>query len=92
MWQESDSAVGDLLTSRVLGSGQQSQSVGGSMSTISKLKRWSINYLRRIHDRRAATVQRRRATYQSWPADAQSFARAMTTTRERHNSRSRTNL
>ena len=45
--------------------------------------------VRRIHDRRAATVQRRRATYQSWQADAQSFARAMTTARERHNSRSR---
>jgi conjugative relaxase-like TrwC/TraI family protein len=44
--------------------------------------------VRRIHDRRAATVQRRRATYQSWQADAQSFARAMTTARERH-SRSR---
>jgi hypothetical protein len=45
--------------------------------------------VRRIHDRRAATVQHRRATYQSWQADAQSFARAMTTARERHNSRSR---
>jgi hypothetical protein len=45
--------------------------------------------VRRIHDRRAATVQRRRATYQSWQADAQSFAGAMTTARERHNSRSR---
>ena len=45
--------------------------------------------VRRIHDRRAATVQRRRATYQSWQADAQSFARAMTTARELHNSRSR---
>jgi hypothetical protein len=43
----------------------------------------------RIHDRRAATVQRRRATYQRWQADAQSFARAMTTARERRNSRSR---
>ena len=45
--------------------------------------------VRRIHDRRAATVQRRRATYQSWQADAQSFARAMTTARARHHSRSR---
>jgi hypothetical protein len=45
--------------------------------------------VRRIHDRRAATVQSRRATYQSWQADAQSFARAMTTARKRHNSRSR---
>jgi hypothetical protein len=45
--------------------------------------------VRRIHDRRASTVQRRRATYQSWQGDAQSFARAMTTARERHNSRSR---
>jgi hypothetical protein len=41
--------------------------------------------VRRIHDRRAATVQRRRATYQSWQASP----RAMTTARERHNSRSR---
>jgi hypothetical protein len=45
--------------------------------------------VRRIHHRRAAMVRRRRATYQSWQADAQSFARAMTTARERHNSRSR---
>ena len=45
--------------------------------------------VRRIHARRAATVQRRRATYQRWQADAQSFARAMTTARERHNSRGR---
>jgi hypothetical protein len=45
--------------------------------------------VRRIHDRRASTLQRRRATYQSWQADAQSFAQAMTTARERHNSRSR---
>ena len=45
--------------------------------------------VRRIHYRRAAMVRRRRATYQSWQADAQSFARAMTTARERHNSRSR---
>ena len=45
--------------------------------------------MRRIPDRRAATVQRRRAIYQSWQADAQGFARAMTTARERHNSRSR---
>jgi hypothetical protein len=45
--------------------------------------------VRRIHDRRASMLQRRRATYQSWQADAQSFARAMTTARERHNSRSR---
>jgi conjugative relaxase-like TrwC/TraI family protein len=45
--------------------------------------------VRRTHDRRVATVQSRRATYQSWQADAQSFARAMTTARERHNSRSR---
>ena len=46
-------------------------------------------HVRRIHDRRASMLQRRRATYQSWQADAQSFARAMTTARERHNSRSR---
>jgi hypothetical protein len=45
--------------------------------------------VRPIHDRRASTLERRRATYQSWHADAQSFARAMTSTRERHNSRSR---
>jgi conjugative relaxase-like TrwC/TraI family protein len=45
--------------------------------------------VRRIHDRRASTLQRRRATYQSWHAEAQSFARAMTTTRERHHSRGR---
>jgi ATP-dependent exoDNAse (exonuclease V) beta subunit len=45
--------------------------------------------VRRIHDRRAAAVQRRQATYQSWHADAQSFAQAMTTERERHHSRSR---
>jgi ATP-dependent exoDNAse (exonuclease V) beta subunit len=45
--------------------------------------------VRRIHDRRASTVQRRRATYQSWQADARSFAWAMTTARERHNSRGR---
>jgi ATP-dependent exoDNAse (exonuclease V) beta subunit len=44
--------------------------------------------VRRIHDRRAATLQRRRATYHSWQAEAQSFAQAMTTARERHNSRS----
>ena len=44
--------------------------------------------VRRTHDRRATMVQRRRTTYQSWQADAQSFARAMTTARERHNSRS----
>ncbi|MGB9252297.1 MAG: hypothetical protein WCC28_21575 [Mycobacterium sp.] len=46
-------------------------------------------HVRRILDHRAATVQRRRATYQSWQADAQSFARAMTAARERHKSRSR---
>jgi hypothetical protein len=45
--------------------------------------------VRRIHDRRASTLQRRRATYQSWHAEAQSSARDMTTTRERHHSRSR---
>jgi ATP-dependent exoDNAse (exonuclease V) alpha subunit len=45
--------------------------------------------VRRIRDRRASTVQRRRATYQSWQADAQSFSGVMTTARERHNSRSR---
>ncbi|PXX09230.1 MobF family relaxase [Mycolicibacterium moriokaense] len=45
--------------------------------------------VRRIHGRRAAAVQRRRATYQSWHADTHSFAQAMTTERERHNSRSR---
>jgi hypothetical protein len=45
--------------------------------------------VRRIHDRRASTLQRRRATYQSWQADAQSCDPAMTTARERHNSRSR---
>jgi conjugative relaxase-like TrwC/TraI family protein len=45
--------------------------------------------VRRIHDRRVATVHSRRATYQSWQADAQSFARTMTSARERHNSRSR---
>jgi hypothetical protein len=45
--------------------------------------------VRRIHDRRASTLQRRRATYQSWHADTHSFAQAMTTERERHNSRSR---
>jgi conjugative relaxase-like TrwC/TraI family protein len=45
--------------------------------------------VRRVHDRRAATVQRRRATYQSWQAEVQSFARTMTTARERQNSRSR---
>jgi conjugative relaxase-like TrwC/TraI family protein len=45
--------------------------------------------VRRIRDRRASTVQRRRATYQSWHADMQSFARDVTTAPERHNSRSR---
>ena len=45
--------------------------------------------VRRIHDRRASTLQRRRATHQSWQADAQSFAQAMTTARQRQNSRSR---
>jgi ATP-dependent exoDNAse (exonuclease V) beta subunit len=45
--------------------------------------------VRRIHDRRVATAQIRRATYQSWQADAQNFARAMNTARERHNSRTR---
>jgi hypothetical protein len=45
--------------------------------------------VRRIHDRRASTLQRRRATYQSWQADARSFPWAMTTARERHNSRGR---
>ena len=45
--------------------------------------------VRRSRDRRAAMVQRRRATYQSWQAEAQRVARAMTTTRERHNSRTR---
>lgn len=42
--------------------------------------------VRRLHDRRAAAVQRRRATRQSWQADAHSFARAMTTARERYSS------
>jgi hypothetical protein len=42
-----------------------------------------------IHDRRAAAVQRRRATYQIWQADSQSFARTMTKAQERHSSRSR---
>jgi hypothetical protein len=45
--------------------------------------------VRRIRDRRASTVQRRRATYQSWQADAQSLSGVMITARERHNSRSR---
>ena len=45
--------------------------------------------MRRIHDCRASTGQRRRATYQRWQAVAQSVARAMTTARERHISRSR---
>jgi conjugative relaxase-like TrwC/TraI family protein len=45
--------------------------------------------VRRIRDRRVATVQSRRPTYQSWQADVQSFARAMTSARERHSSRSR---
>jgi hypothetical protein len=45
--------------------------------------------VRRINDRRAAVVQRRRATYQVWQADAESFARATTKARERHSSRSR---
>ena len=45
--------------------------------------------VRRRHDRRAAAVQRRRATYQSWRAEAQSFTRAMTTGRQGHNFRSR---
>jgi hypothetical protein len=45
--------------------------------------------VRRIRDRRASTVQRQQATYQSWQADAQRFAWAMTTARERHNNRSR---
>ena len=45
--------------------------------------------VRRIRDRRAATAQRRRATYQRWQADAQSFARAMTTARGSNNSRRR---
>jgi hypothetical protein len=44
--------------------------------------------VRRIHDRRAATVQRRRATYRTWQADTKSAARAMTA-QERYNSRSR---
>ena len=45
--------------------------------------------VRRIHDRRASTLQRRRATYQAWQADARSFAQTMTTARERHKNRSR---
>ena len=45
--------------------------------------------VRRIHDRRASMLQRRRGTYQSRQADAQRFARAMAIARERHNSRSR---
>jgi hypothetical protein len=42
--------------------------------------------VRRLHDRRAAAVQRRQATHQSWRADTQSFTRAMTTARELYNS------
>ena len=45
--------------------------------------------VRGIRDRRPAAVQRRRATYQRWHTAAQDFARAMTTARERHKSRSR---
>jgi hypothetical protein len=45
--------------------------------------------VRRIHDRRAAAVQCRRATYQIWQADAESFARATTTARERRSNHSR---
>ena len=45
--------------------------------------------VRRRHDRRAAAVQRRRATYQSWRAEAQSFTRAMTAGRQGNNFRSR---
>ncbi|WP_029106680.1 hypothetical protein [Mycobacterium sp. URHD0025] len=45
--------------------------------------------VRRIRERRAATVQRRRATYRAWQADTQSFARDMTTAREHHIGRSR---
>ena len=45
--------------------------------------------VRRICGRRASTVRRRRATYQSWQADAQGFTRAMSTGGERHTSRSR---
>jgi hypothetical protein len=45
--------------------------------------------VRSIRNRRAAAVQRRRATYQVWQAESQSFARTTTEAQERHSSRSR---
>ncbi|WP_041312734.1 hypothetical protein [Mycobacterium sp. JS623] len=43
--------------------------------------------IRGVRDRRAVTVQRRRAIHQGWQAAAQSFARALTIARECHHNR-----